>query len=48
MLFPRTVLLQRLDMLALGAIVFAICVLASVLGIWRALRVDPGLALMGG
>ena len=47
-LFPRTVILERLDMLVLGAIVLAICVLASVLGIWRALKVDPGLALMGG
>jgi putative ABC transport system permease protein len=47
-LFPRTVLLQRIDMLALFAIVVVICVLASVLGIWRALKVDPGLALMGG
>jgi putative ABC transport system permease protein len=47
-LFPRTVLIERLDMVALAAIVFAICVLASVLGIWRALKVDPGLALTGG
>jgi putative ABC transport system permease protein len=48
MLFPRTVLLERLDMVVLAAIVLAICVLASVLAIWRALKVDPGLALMGG
>jgi putative ABC transport system permease protein len=47
-LFPRTVLLEPRDMLALFAIVVVICVLASVLGIWRALKVDPGLALMGG
>jgi putative ABC transport system permease protein len=47
-LFPRTVLLERIDMIALFAIVAVICVLASVLGIWRALKVDPGLALMGG
>jgi ABC-type lipoprotein release transport system permease subunit len=42
------VLLERIDMIALFAIVAVICVLASVLGIWRALKVDPGLALMGG
>jgi ABC-type lipoprotein release transport system permease subunit len=35
-------------MVALLAIVVVICLLASVLGIWRALKVDPGLALMGG
>jgi putative ABC transport system permease protein len=47
-LFPRTVLIERLDMLVLSAIVFAICVLASVVSIWRALKVDPALALTGG
>jgi|SRR5579859_644001 len=47
-MYPRTVLLQPLDMLALFVIVVLICVLASILGIWRALRVDPGTALTGG
>jgi putative ABC transport system permease protein len=47
-LFPRTVLIEPLDMLVLFAIVMTICVLASVLGIWRALKVDPGMALAGG
>lgn len=47
-LYPRTVLLQSLDMLVLFVIVVLICVLASILGIWRALKVDPGTALTGG
>jgi putative ABC transport system permease protein len=46
--FPRTIILERVDMLALFVIVAAICVLASVLSIWRALKVDPGTALTGG
>ncbi len=47
-MYPRTVILQRLDMVVLLGIVVLICVLASVLGIWRALKVDPGTALSGG
>jgi putative ABC transport system permease protein len=47
-LFPRTVLLQPFDMLVVFLIVVVICVLASILGIWRALKVDPGTALSGG
>src|SRR5579864_4307060 len=47
-LYPRTVLIQPFDMLALFAIVVLICILASILGIWRALKVDPGTALSGG
>ena len=47
-LFPRTVLIQSMDMVALFVIVMTICVLASLLGIWRALQVDPGMALAGG
>jgi len=47
-MYPRTVLLQPLDMLALFVIVILICVLASILGIWRALKVDPATALTGG
>lgn len=46
--YPRTVLLQPLDMAVLLGIVVLICILASVLGIWRALKVDPGTALSGG
>jgi putative ABC transport system permease protein len=47
-MYPRTVILQPVDMVALFAIVVAICVLASILGIWRALKVDPATALSGG
>jgi putative ABC transport system permease protein len=42
-LYPRTVLLQTLDM----GVLF-VCVLASLLGIGRALKVDPAVALGGG
>jgi putative ABC transport system permease protein len=45
--FPRRVVLLQDDLLALGAIVLVISVLASVLGIYRALRVDPNEALSG-
>jgi putative ABC transport system permease protein len=47
-LYPRTVVLQTLDMAVLLFIVVVICVLASILGIGRALKVDPGTALSGG
>lgn len=47
-LYPRTVLVEPVDMLVLFAIVVLICILASILGIWRALKVDPGTALSGG
>ena len=46
--YPRTVVLQTLDMAVLFLIVVVICVLASILGIGRALKVDPGTALSGG
>ena len=46
--YPRTVVLQTLDMAVLFIIVVAICALASILGIGRALKVDPGTALSGG
>jgi len=46
--YPRTVILQTLDMAVLFFIVVVICVLASILGIGRALKVDPGAALSGG
>ena len=46
--FPRTVLLQALDMVVLFIVVVVICILASILAIWRALKVDPATALTGG
>jgi putative ABC transport system permease protein len=47
-LYPRTVMLQRLDMAVLLLVVVLVCVFASLLGIWRALKVDPSTALGGG
>ena len=44
-LFPRRVVIPSEDVVQLGAIVFAISVLASVLGIWKALGVSPNEAL---
>jgi putative ABC transport system permease protein len=46
-LFPRRVVLTNEDLLQLAAIVLAISVLSSFLGIWRAMRVQPNEALMG-
>jgi putative ABC transport system permease protein len=46
-LFPRRVVLTHEDLLQLAAIVLAISVLSSFLGIWRAMRVEPNEALMG-
>jgi putative ABC transport system permease protein len=40
--FPRRVLLMRGDLYSLAIIVFVISILASLLGIWRAIRADPG------
>ncbi len=45
--FPRRVLLQPEDGLALGMAVILVCVLASGLGVRLALRVDPAAALRG-
>jgi putative ABC transport system permease protein len=45
--FPRRVVLTNEDLLQLAAIVLAISVLSSLLGIWRAMRVEPNEALMG-
>jgi len=39
--FPRRVVLVREDLYSLAAIVLVISVLASLLGIWRAMRADP-------
>jgi putative ABC transport system permease protein len=44
-LFPRRVVLTNEDLLQLALVVFGISVLASCLGIWRALRVSPNEAL---
>jgi putative ABC transport system permease protein len=40
--FPRRVVLMRGDLYILALIVLVISVLASILGIWRAIRADPG------
>ncbi|MHB8970312.1 MAG: ABC transporter permease [Pirellulaceae bacterium] len=45
--FPRRVVLTPEDLLQLAAIVLGISLLASLLGIWKALRVEPNEALMG-
>lgn len=45
--FPRRVVITNEDLLQLLLIVFAISVLSSLLGIWRAMRVQPTEALMG-
>ncbi|MHB1036066.1 MAG: ABC transporter permease [Pirellulales bacterium] len=43
--FPRRVVVTTPDLLQLGGIVLGISVLASVLGIWRAMHVQPNEAL---
>ncbi len=45
--FPRRVVLEPDNVLALGAIVIAVCLLASALGVRAALRIDPATALGG-
>ncbi len=45
--FPRRVILTKDDLLQLAVIVLVISVLSSVLGIWKALRVEPNEALSG-
>ncbi len=40
--FPRRVVLMRADLYSLAIIVLVISILASLLGIWRAMRADPG------
>jgi putative ABC transport system permease protein len=45
--FPRRVILQPQDGLALAAVVIVVCVLASGLGVRLALKVDPATALGG-
>jgi len=46
-LFPRRVVLTNDDLVQLAVVVGGISVLASLLGIWKALRVQPNVALMG-
>lgn len=43
--FPRLVLIETSDLVGLGAIVILISTLASMLGIWKALRVEPNRVL---
>ena len=45
--FPRRVILEPDNVLILGLIVFAVCLLSSGLGVRAALRVDPATALGG-
>lgn len=45
--FPRRVVLEPDNVMILGAIVFAVCLLASGLGVRAALKVDPATALGG-
>jgi len=46
--FPRRVVVTAFDQFVLLVIVVGICVVASLVGIWKALRVDPTAALGGG
>jgi len=43
--FPRLVLIENADLISLGLIVVVISTLASLLGIWKALRVEPNTVL---
>jgi putative ABC transport system permease protein len=43
--FPRLVLIAAADLISLGIIVVVISTLASLLGIWKALRVEPNTVL---
>ena len=43
--FPRLVVIETPDLLTLAAIVLAISVLASLLGIWKAMSVEPNKVL---
>ena len=45
--FPRRVVLEPDNVLVLGLIVFAVCLVASGLGVRAALRIDPATALGG-
>jgi putative ABC transport system permease protein len=41
------VILTPEDLLMLAGVVLGVSVLASLLGIWKALRVQPNIALLG-
>lgn len=43
--FPRRVLIEPMDLASLAIIVFVISTLASLLGIWKAMRVEPNTVL---
>ena len=43
--FPRLVLIDPSDLASLALIVVVISTLASLLGIWKALRVEPNTVL---
>lgn len=43
--FPRLVVIESRDLLALALIVLAISTVASLLGIWKAMRVEPNTVL---
>ena len=45
--FPRRVILMNEDLILLAFIVLVISLLSSVLGIWKAVRIDPNEALSG-
>ena len=45
--FPRRVIIVREDLILLAAVVGLISVCSSLLGIWKALRIDPNEALSG-
>ena len=44
-LFPRLVVIETADLVSLAAIVVVISTVASLLGIWKALRVEPNTVL---
>jgi putative ABC transport system permease protein len=43
--FPRRVMLEPVNVMVLAAIVFAVCIAASALGVRAAMKVDPATAL---
>ncbi len=43
--FPRLVVIETADLISLAAIVLGISVLSSLLGIWKAMRVEPNKVL---
>jgi putative ABC transport system permease protein len=45
--FPRRVIVMHEDLILLAVVVGVISVLSSILGIWKALRVDPNETLPG-